>query len=210
MRLCKVCTLPPKMRAEIDAALVDGTTYDRIVARFSQVDRPINTMNLSRHRRHLLPKELVRRAPAPEPEVALSLVQRVEGLMADSKQIAVAAKTGQQWIAATSALREVRCCIELLGKLTGEISPANFNFATFNFANLTEDQIGAFLDAIAQRGDDRIRAMVTAKLGSLAQMIRVSFVGVVERCPQCGYTKDAATEQPLPREAPSNGSNGHA
>jgi hypothetical protein len=48
-------------------------------------------MNLSRHRRHLLPKELVRRAPAPDPEVALSLVERVEGLVAEAKQIAAAA-----------------------------------------------------------------------------------------------------------------------
>jgi|SRR5581483_3181501 len=77
MRLCKVCTLPPEIRARIDAALADGTTYDRIVARFSQVDRPINTMNLSRHRRHLLPKDLVRRAPAPEPETALSQTEVV-------------------------------------------------------------------------------------------------------------------------------------
>lgn len=201
MRLCKVCTLPPKMRAKIDAALVDGTTYDRIVARFSRPDRPINTMNLSRHRRHLLPKELVRRAPAPEPEVALSLLQRVESLVAESKQIAAAAKTGQQWMAATSALREVRCCIELLGKLTGEISPANFNFNNFNFANVSEEQIAAFWEALQQAQNARARQLLEARMGLRPPDIHVHFV-TAPPMPESGL---------LSLEAPANGNgNGQA
>jgi hypothetical protein len=205
MRLCKVCTLPAKLRAKIDAALVDGTTYERIVARFSKPDRPINTMNLSRHRRHVLPKELVRQAPAPEPEVALSLLQRVESLVAESKQIATSAKTGQQWIAATAALREVRCCIELLGKLSGEISPSNFNFATFNFANVTDEHLSLFLEAAAKRGDRRIRELVMEKLGPPAPKFHVNFIATTERCPDCGFEGPRA---PLPSlRAPSNDNN---
>lgn len=176
MRLCKVCTLPPKMRAKIDAALVDGVTYKRIVARFSSEERPISPPNLCRHRKHLLPKELIRQAPAPQPEVALTLLQRVETLVGESRAIAEAAKTGQQWIAATSALREVRCCIELLGKLTGEISPSSINFNNFNFNNLTDEHLEQFLDAVAKRGDARLRALVRTKLGTPAPTIQVNFV----------------------------------
>jgi|SRR5579863_753592 len=206
MRLCKICTLPAKVRAKIDAALVDGTTYERIVTRFSKPDRPINTMNLSRHRRHLLPKELVRQAPVPEPEVALSLLQRVESLVAESKQIAAAAKTGQQWVAATAALREVRCCIELLGKLTGEISPSNFNFATFNFANVTDEHLSLFLDAAAKRGETRVRQLVMERLGPPAPQFHAHFVAVTERCPACGF-EGPVGKRPL-LEAPSD--NNHA
>jgi hypothetical protein len=211
MRLCKICTLPAKMRAKIDAALVDCTTYGRIVTRFSKPDRPINAMNLSRHRRHLLPKELVRRAPAPSPEVATTLLQRVETLVGESRAIAEAAKTGQQWIAATSALREVRCCIELLGKLSGEISPGSINFNNFNFNNLTEEHLGLFLDSVAKRGDARIQKLVAEKLGFPAPVVEINFVKVKERCPRCGdiFEGDARPQQPPLLEAPANG-NGHA
>jgi hypothetical protein len=161
-------------------ALLEGVAYKEIARKFSKYK--FSYGSVGRHRRHLLPDDLIRKAPPPEPEVALSLVQRIENLVAESKQIAAAAKTQQAWIAATSALREIRACLELLGKLSGEISPGNINFDNFNFATLTDDQIGAFLDAVAKRGDDRIRAMVTAKLGSTLPTVHVNFVdATVER-----------------------------
>jgi hypothetical protein len=73
----------------------------------------------------------------------------VEGLIAESKAIAEKAKSGQQWIAAVSALREVRSCIELMAKLSGELSSANINFFAID---LTESRIQEFLDAAALRG----------------------------------------------------------
>jgi hypothetical protein len=183
------------MRERIERALVDGVTYAKIVRRFSTAARPLNEVNLCRHRKHLLPKELIRQAPPPQPEVATTLLQRVETLVGESRAIAEAAKTGQQWIAATSALREVRCCIELLGKLTGEISPTSINFNNFNFNNLTDENLGMFLDAVAKRGDARIRALVREKLGMPSPIFQVNFV-------------DSAAPG-LVLEAPTNG-NGHA
>jgi hypothetical protein len=185
------------MRAKIDAALVDGVTYKRIVARFSSAERPISPPNLCRHRKHLLPKELIRQAPAPDPDVALTLIQRIETLVADSKAIAHAAKGQQQWIAATSALREVRCCIELLGKLTGEISP-NINFHSVNFGNLSADQIEAFWDALQKAQNARFRHLLMERLGPPAPSIQVHFVDA----PQ--------PEPPLLEAFPANGNNGHA
>jgi len=196
MRICKICCLPAATRAKIDAALVDGVTYERIASRFSTKTRTINKGNLCRHRRHLLPADLVRQRPAPAPDVATSLLERVEHLVTESRAIAEAAKGSQQWIAATSALREVRSCVELLGKLSGELS-SGVNFNSFNFANVTEDQIGAFLDAVRKRGDARIRELVLEKLGTPTPNFAVNFVA-----PQPEVTS-------LFLEAPANG-NGHA
>ena len=206
MRICKICCLPAARRAKIDAALVDGVTYKRIAARFSTKMQPINTVNVCLHRKHLLPKDLVRARPAPPPDVALTLLQRVETLVAESRSIAEAAKTGQQWIAATSALREVRCCIELLGKLTGEISPANFNFNTFNFATVREEQLAAFLDAATK--DARVLGLLMARLGPPTPEVHVNFVGVAELCPRCGYHVAGYTPPPM-LEGPSTNGNGY-
>jgi hypothetical protein len=52
---------------------------------------------------------------------ATSLLGRVECLMQESEKIAEAAKLAKNWPAATSALREARNCLELLGKLRGEL-----------------------------------------------------------------------------------------
>jgi hypothetical protein len=52
---------------------------------------------------------------------ATSLLTRVESLMQESQKIAAAAKLEKNWPAATSALREARGCLELLGKLSGEL-----------------------------------------------------------------------------------------
>lgn len=54
---------------------------------------------------------------------ATSLLARVENLMHESERIAAAAKLEKNWPAATSALREARSCLELLGKLRGELQP---------------------------------------------------------------------------------------
>jgi len=45
--------------------------------------------------------------------------------MQESQKIAAAAKLEKNWPAATSALREARSCLELLGKLRGELQQAD-------------------------------------------------------------------------------------
>ena len=58
---------------------------------------------------------------------ATSLLTRVENLMQESEKIAAAAKLEKNWPAATSALREARGCLELLGKLRGELQPGTLH-----------------------------------------------------------------------------------
>ncbi len=180
--MCKVCCLPPARRAKIDAALVEGVTYKKIARRYSTKTQPINSVNLCNHRKHLLPKDLVRRAPAPAPEVATTLLERVEGLIARVRVIADAAESTQNWIAATSALREARAGLELLGKLTGELSSTtNINFL-MGSPSATLERVTAFLDSIPKWGgsalEQQVRALVVQRFGNPAPIINVKFVAV--------------------------------
>jgi hypothetical protein len=48
-------------------------------------------------------------------------LERVESLIRECHDISARAQRDKQWVAATGALREVRLCLELLGKLSGEL-----------------------------------------------------------------------------------------
>jgi hypothetical protein len=75
---------------------------------------------LNRHKSHL-PGTLAKAQHAEVVCEATSLLARVESLVHESEKIAAAAKLEKNWPAATSALREARGCLELLGKLRGEL-----------------------------------------------------------------------------------------
>jgi hypothetical protein len=75
---------------------------------------------LDRHKSHL-PGTLAKAQHAAVVCEATSLLARVESLMQESEKIAAAAKLEKNWTAATSALREARGCLELLGKLRVEL-----------------------------------------------------------------------------------------
>ena len=111
-RRCTICHHP--QHEEIAVSLFrDGT---RATARRFQVSRPA----LDRHKAHL-PGTIVKAQQAEVACEATSLLTRVESLMQESEKIAAAAKLEKNWPAATSALREARGCLELLGKLRGEL-----------------------------------------------------------------------------------------
>jgi hypothetical protein len=111
-RRCTICSHP--QHKEIAVSLFrDGT---RSTARQFQVSLPA----LDRHKGHL-PGTIVKAQQAEVVCEATSLLSRVESLMQESEKIAAAAKREKNWSAATSALREARGCLELLGKLRGEL-----------------------------------------------------------------------------------------
>ena len=111
-RRCTICHHP--QREEIAVSLFrDGT---RATARQFQV----SLAALDRHKGHL-PGTIVRAQQVAVVCEATSLLARVESLMQESEKIAAAAKLERNWPAATSALREARGCLELLGKVRGEL-----------------------------------------------------------------------------------------
>src|SRR3954454_5673335 len=69
-KLCAVCVLPAKTRDAIDRALINGQTYKNISQRFK---RRVSIFALCRHRKHLLPKDLVRQDQLPKPEPPTTL-----------------------------------------------------------------------------------------------------------------------------------------
>jgi hypothetical protein len=93
------------------------------------------------------------------------------------------AKDGGQLIAAASAPREVRSCIELLGKLSGELSLANVNFFAME---LTKERIADFIEAAALRPPDVgqfVRGQAMKWFGAAAPAISINFVSPPKRNP---------------------------
>jgi hypothetical protein len=80
----------------------------------------VSAWSIHRHRQHL-PAKLVKAQAAQEVCDADSLLARVEHLLSEVKEIAAHAKAAKDWPAATAAFREMRGCLELLGKVTGEL-----------------------------------------------------------------------------------------
>src|ERR1700686_2973563 len=78
MRMCKICCLPADRRAKIDSPLLADLTAARISKRFSTKTQPIRPANCCFHRKHLIPADLVRKAPPPSPEVAPRTADTIE------------------------------------------------------------------------------------------------------------------------------------
>jgi hypothetical protein len=184
MRMCKICLLPAPTRKRIDAELYLGTSYKKIAAKFSKKDRSFSHVCVFRHRQHLIPQDVVRRPPPADPQVATTLLGRVEQLIAEFRSIADATKVQQPpW--AIAAMKEIMHGLEMIGKITGEISPANFNFNNFNFANVSDTQLAAFLDAMDKPEAARVRQMVLARMShSQAPQLVVNFVDPKARLSQ--------------------------
>jgi hypothetical protein len=115
-RTCSVCKSADKLPAE-DAIL-------RLIplSRISQQTK-LSIDSLQRHKSHM-GKNIVRSVPY-EAEQALSsvtLLSRVQSLIVEVREIANCAKKNKSWASAISALRELRSCLELLGRMSGELS----------------------------------------------------------------------------------------
>jgi hypothetical protein len=134
MQPCSVCTSP--RRAEIDQRLVERVPLRRIVA---EQGGTISLPALHRHSRAHVAESLVKARDAGELAQADSLLARVEKLMNRSERIARAAEKARQWSPAVSALREVRCCLELLAELQGELQRTQNNvFVQFGVSSQEE------------------------------------------------------------------------
>jgi|ERR1700722_3069154 len=115
-RVCSVCKSPDKLPAE--DAILRLVPLSRIAAQTK-----LSVDALQRHKAHM-GKNIVRTVPF-EAEQALSsvtLLSRVQSLIVEVREIANCAKKNKSWASAISALRELRSCLELLGRMSGELS----------------------------------------------------------------------------------------
>lgn len=178
MRMCKICTLPRTTRKQIDAALYAGVGYRQIAAKYSSKKQPFSHVAVCRHRQHLMPQDVVRRPPPPDPNVGASVLARIEAMIAEFRAIANATSKEQpQW--AIAAMKEIMHGLEMIGRMTGEI-PAGFG-VHFNFgaATLTAEHLEALFENIAKRPATRelFNALATKHLGlSAAPPLNVHFL----------------------------------
>jgi hypothetical protein len=113
---CKACRHPD--HNQIDLAIVNGRPLRALVATFG-----ISLGALHRHKSHLA-QELataMRSRESESEERGVSLLSRVESLVAEGQDICAKAKADKKYAAASNALNAVGRNLELIGKLTGEL-----------------------------------------------------------------------------------------
>ena len=118
-RTCTVCQ--HAKRNEIDAALIEHRPYRDIARRFGP-----SKDALVRHHDNHLPAALVKAKDAAEVAHADTILDQVQ--MLRDRAIAIldtaTAEEGKDLRIALGAIREARGCLELLGKLAGELQDA--------------------------------------------------------------------------------------
>jgi hypothetical protein len=120
MQPCTICRSP--RRAEIDRQLVERVPLRRIAEQCGT-----SVTALHRHSHAHVAQSLTQAKQASEVADADSLLGRVEQLISRSQRIAERAERAKQWSPAVAALREVRCCLELLAELQGELRRSQTN-----------------------------------------------------------------------------------
>ncbi len=114
-RSCTVCSHAG--REAIDRALVTGEAVYALARRYSSLSEPA----LRRHKDAHLPATLAKAHDAAEAAHADDLLGQVRQLQGKALGILTKAEESGQLMVALGAIREARGCLELLGKLMGEI-----------------------------------------------------------------------------------------
>jgi hypothetical protein len=118
-RTCSVCAHP--QRVSLEAAVLAGTSI-RAAAKTAE---GVSPFALRRHLQHVA-SVVAQRVDAKEVQerAGSSLKGRVEQIIADMRRIAMASEKAGNFTAALAGLRSQLQCLELLGKLTGELRGA--------------------------------------------------------------------------------------
>ncbi len=115
---CKVCQHPDLN--QINEKLVSGLSPRTLAEQHG-----LNHMSLYRHKENHLPKTLVRASQLKEENAADDLLDRVENIYSRAWQLMEKAEGDGKYQPAVSALKESRSCLELIGKLLGELKTGN-------------------------------------------------------------------------------------
>ena len=102
----------------MDAALVAGESLRSIAERFGT-----SATALHRHKGEHVSRALVRAAEARELDRDGKLLDQVKDLIGSAQSILAGAEARADHRTALAAIREVRGTLELLGKITGELTP---------------------------------------------------------------------------------------
>jgi hypothetical protein len=116
-RTCTICR--HKKRDDIDKALVDRRPFRSIAEQHG-----VSATSLIRHHDDHLPAKLVRAKRAAEAVEADALLDQVLDLRDKALGVLDSAEGEGDRRGSIAAIREARACIELLGKLAGQLASA--------------------------------------------------------------------------------------
>jgi transposase-like protein len=174
MMVCKVCR--HKRRKQIDKALVDGASLRDIARQFS-----LKAAALHRHSAKHLPALLAKAKDAAKISEANSLLERIERIIRRCEAVSAKAEKAKDWAPAVSALGQIRSCVELLAKLSGELKAAgtavNLSFSNALLGELSPDDIQAVHD------HRRLSAMTPEELKARRQEMLAVIEGDASKVP---------------------------
>jgi DNA repair ATPase RecN len=124
-RTCTICT--HEERHKINVALVSREPYRNISQQYG-----VSKYALSRHAQVHIPETLALAERAKEVAEADSLLNRVQDLYKRAETILATVEGEKEWLAALAAIRECRKTLELLGRVTKELSDAPIVNITLN------------------------------------------------------------------------------
>jgi len=164
MKPCSICTRSD--RAEIDRSLVTGVPLRELEARHTGTTRSA----LDRHRKHI-PSALTQAKQAERVADATSVLSRLERLLSRCEAAFDRAMQDRksQGVAAAYA-REIRGCLELLAKLSGELQTAGrvaITLATIqnlDIGALTREQIVAVYERVEAERSRQLEQMTDDEL----------------------------------------------
>lgn len=113
-QVCKTCS--HKKRLDIDRACVRGATNREIAENYG-----LSITGVDRHRKNCLTRQLLKANEIKEVAAADTLLGDIQTLKGRAESILDQAEGGKELDTALRAIREVRGCIELLAKVTGEL-----------------------------------------------------------------------------------------
>ncbi len=155
-RKCTICA--HKKRSAIDKALVARQPFRAIARQFT-----VSKDALIRHHDDHLPSSLVKAQEAAEAAQADALLAQVVDLRDKALGVLEQAEASEDLRTAVSAIREARGCVELLGKLAGQLKDAPIINLVLSAEWLTVQ--AAVLTALEPHPD--ARSAVTHALGRI-------------------------------------------
>jgi hypothetical protein len=116
-RPCSICSHPN--REEIDRELIEGKSLAEIVSIFPTITKSA----LHRHKESHLPQSLAQAKEAQEVAQGDTLLSQVRSLQHKALSILKQAEAAGELRTALTGVREARSCLELLGKVSGQLPP---------------------------------------------------------------------------------------
>lgn len=113
-RICTICA--SESRDEIDACIVSGESSYSLADRFG-----VSASAIQRHAKRHLSAALAAMESREQADRGSSLLERVEGLIERAEILYTAATEEGKAQQALAVIKELRGCLELLGKATGEL-----------------------------------------------------------------------------------------